>query len=150
MTGKIDYTKKMEIAMRNLISDILSNVAEKGLPGDHHFFITYDPKYPDTEISDWLLEKYPEEMTIIIQHWFEDLRVFEKYFEITLNFGDSPERLKINFDSIMSFVDPSVEFGLKFEKNKDVSSDTNEEKLRDKQSPETSNTKIINLDSFRK
>ncbi len=116
MIGKIDYTKKMEIAMRNLISDILSNVAEKGLPGDHHFFITYDPKYPDTEISDWLLEKYPEEMTIIIQHWFEDLRVFEKYFEITLNFGDSPERLKINFDSIMSFVDPSVEFGLKFEK----------------------------------
>lgn len=150
MTGKIDYTKKMEIAMRNLISDILSNVAEKGLPGDHHFFITYDPKYPDTEISDWLLEKYPEEMTIIIQHWFEDLRVFEKYFEITLNFGDSPERLKINFDSIMSFVDPSVEFGLKFEKNNDVSSDTNNETFRDKQSPETSNTKIINLDSFRK
>ena len=150
MTQKIDYTKKMETAMRNLISEILLGVKEKGLPGNHHFFITYDPKYPSNKISDWLLEKYPEEMTIIIQHWFEDLKVFEKYFEITLNFGDSPERLKINFESIISFVDPSVEFGLKFEKNKNTDSNTFEEISQEEQSKETLNTKVINLDSFRK
>jgi hypothetical protein len=150
MTEQIDYTKKMETAMRTLIPDLLSEVEESGLPGNHHFFITYDPRYPGSEISDWLLEKYPEEMTIIIQHWFEELKVSNEYFEITLNFGDSPERLKIIFESIISFVDPSVEFGLKFEKNKNTNSDIDEEIPHEEQSGEESNPKIINLDSFRK
>ena len=149
MTDSIDYTKKMEMAMRGLISETMSNVEKNGLPGNHHFFITYDPKFPGTKISDWLLEKYPEEMTVIIQNWFEGLKVYKEYFEITLNFGDSPESLVIYFESIISFVDPSVEFGLKFERNRNTTSQEIEEESEEKNQPEFKDTKVINLDKFR-
>ena len=149
MTDSIDYTKKMEMAMRGLISETMSNVEKNGLPGNHHFFITYDPKFPGTKISDWLLEKYPEEMTVIVQNWFEGLKVYKEYFEITLNFGDSPESLVIYFESIISFVDPSVEFGLKFERNRNTTSQEIEEESEEKNQPEFKDTKVINLDKFR-
>ena len=149
MTDSIDYTKKMEMAMRGLISETMSNEEKNGLPGNHHFFITYDPKFPGTKISDWLLEKYPEEMTVIVQNWFEGLKVYKEYFEITLNFGDSPESLVIYFESIISFVDPSVEFGLKFERNRNTTSQEIEEESEEKNQPEFKDTKVINLDKFR-
>jgi len=149
MTDSIDYTKKMEMAMRGLISETMSNVEKNGLPGNHHFFITYDPKFPGTKISDWLLEKYPEEMTVIVQNWFEGLKVYKEYFEITLNFGDSPESLVIYFESIISFVDPSVEFGLKFERNRSTTGQEVEEESEEKNQPEFKDTKVINLDKFR-
>ena len=149
MTDSIDYTKKMEMAMRGLISETMSNVEKNGLPGNHHFFITYDPKFPGTKISDWLLEKYPEEMTVIVQNWFEGLKVYKEYFEITLNFGDSPESLVIYFESIISFVDPSVEFGLKFERNRNTTSQEIVEESEEKNQPEFKDTKVINLDKFR-
>ena len=149
MTDSIDYTRKMEIAMRGLISDTMSNVEKNGLPGNHHFFITYNPKFPGTKVSDWLLEKYPEEMTIIVQNWFEGLKVYKEYFEITLNFGDSPESLTIYFESIISFVDPSVEFGLKFETNKNTANHEVKTEAKEKSQSDSSNSKVINLDSFR-
>ncbi len=67
MIEKIDYTEKMQIAMRHLIVDVLSDIERDGLPGNHHFYITFDPRHPEVSINDWLLEKYPDEMTIIIQ-----------------------------------------------------------------------------------
>ena len=149
MTDSIDYTRKMEIAMRGLISDTISNVEKNGLPGNHHFFITYNPKFPGTKVSDWLLEKYPEEMTIIVQNWFEGLKVYKEYFEITLNFGDSPESLTIYFESIISFVDPSVEFGLKFETNKNTINHEVKMESKEESQSDSSNSKVINLDSFR-
>ena len=94
---------------------ILLDVADNGLPGDHHFFITFDTGHPDVEIADWLSDRYPGEMTVVMQHWFDNLEVAEDGFAVTLNFGDAPERLYIPFDAILTFVDPSVEFGLRFE-----------------------------------
>ncbi len=159
MIEKIDYTKKMQIAMRHLIVDVLSDVQRDGLPGNHHFHITFDTRYPGISINDWLSEKYPDEMTIIIQNWFDKLKVTNEYFEIVLNFGDTPEMLSIPIDSIITFADPSVQFGLKFEKN--INKELNEpnEELNKNLVPknslkgkktDSSDQKVISLDSFRK
>ena len=115
MTRTIDYGNLMHNAMRGLILDVLRMVEKDGLPGDHHFFITFDTRHPDAAMADWLHERYPEEMTVVMQHWYEGLAVDDDGFAITLNFGDTPEPLYIPFDAIRTFVDPSVEFGLRFE-----------------------------------
>ena len=112
---RLDYGSLMHRAMRRLIREVLEGVSEDGLPGDHHFFIAFDTMHPDVEIADWLSDRYPNEMTVVLQHWFENLDVGEDGFAVTLNFGDSPEPLYIPYDAIRSFVDPSVEFGLRFE-----------------------------------
>jgi len=111
----IDYGNLMHRAMRGLIQEVLVNVAKDGLPGEHHFFITFDTMHPDVEIADWLSDRYPGDMTVVIQHWFDNLEVTDEGFTITLNFGENPETLYIPYDSIQTFVDPSVEFGLRFE-----------------------------------
>ncbi|MBJ3763991.1 hypothetical protein ILP92_14660 [Maribius pontilimi] len=115
MTRSIDYGNLMHTAMRGLIRRVLEDVKDNGLPGDHHFFITFDTMHPDVEIADWLSDRYPGEMTVVMQHWFDGLDVTEEGFSVTLNFGDSPEPLYIPYDAIRTFVDPSVEFGLRFE-----------------------------------
>ncbi|MGR3434529.1 MAG: SspB family protein [Shimia sp.] len=115
MADTIDYGNLMHRAMRTLIREVLTGVAERGLPGAHHFFITFDTMHPDVEIADWLSDRYPGEMTVVMQHWYDDLTVEEEGFAVTLNFGDSPEPLWIPYDAIKTFVDPSVEFGLRFE-----------------------------------
>lgn len=115
MSKPIDYGNLMHDAMRGLIRKVLDGIAANGLPGEHHFFITFDTMHPDVELADWLSDRYPEEMTIVIQHWFDNLDVGDDGFAITLNFGDSPEPLYVPFDAIRTFVDPSVEFGLRFE-----------------------------------
>jgi len=119
MTTGINYGSLMHQAMRGLIRTVLLDVKENGLPGDHHFFITFDTGHPDVEIADWLSDRYPGEMTVVMQHWFDNLRVTEDGFAVTLNFGDAPEPLYIPFDSILTFVDPSVEFGLRFESSEE-------------------------------
>ncbi len=116
MPGRtIDYGTLMHRAMRGLIHEVLAQVARDGLPGKHHFFITFDTQHPDVELADWLSDRYPNEMTIVLQHWFQDLEAAEEGFSVTLNFGDSPEPLYVPYDAIKTFVDPSVEFGLRFE-----------------------------------
>ena len=115
----IDYGNLMHRAMRGLIQEVLVNVAKDGLPGEHHFFITFDTMHPDVEIADWLSDRYPGDMTVVIQHWFDNLEVTDEGFTITLNFGENPETLYIPYDSIQTFVDPSVEFGLRFETQSD-------------------------------
>ncbi|RMC34851.1 SspB family protein [Paracoccus alkanivorans] len=113
--SEIDYGGMMHRAMQGLIADVLQDVADNGLPGEHHFFITFDTREDGVEMADWLRERYPEEMTIVIQHWFENLIIDDEGFNITLNFGNSPEPMRIPFDALRTFVDPSVEFGLRFE-----------------------------------
>lgn len=116
MTRKtIDYGSLMHKAMRGLIRDVLLQVSREGLPDEHHFFITFDTTHPDTEIADWLSDRYPTEMTVVMQHWFDKLDVTDDGFAVTLNFGEVPEALYIPYDAIKTFVDPSVEFGLRFE-----------------------------------
>ncbi|MDB6177826.1 ClpXP protease specificity-enhancing factor SspB [Paracoccus sp. Z330] len=123
----IDYGGMMHRAMQGLIANVLRSIATDGLPGEHHFFITFDTRDDGVEMADWLRERYPEEMTIVIQHWFDNLTVDEDGFSITLNFGNSPEPMRIPFDALRTFVDPSVEFGLRFESPDDDEDDEDED-----------------------
>jgi hypothetical protein len=153
MTRQIDYGNLMHRAMRGLIRDVLSDVAERGLPGAHHFFITFDTTHPEVEIADWLSDRYPEEMTIVLQHWFDQLEVDDDGFSVTLNFGDSPEPLYIPFDAIVTFVDPSVEFGLRFESHEadpEDPPDGPEDRPDTDEAPATRDAEVVRLDAFRK
>ena len=115
MNRSIDYGKLMHNAMRRLIQEVLSGVAAEGLPGKHHFFITFDTMHPDVEIADWLSDRYPGEMTIVLQHQFWDLEVSDDTLDLTLSFNKVPERLIIPFEAMTGFADPSVQFGLQFQ-----------------------------------
>ena len=155
MPRKIDYGKLMHRAMRGLIQEVLAGVAGEGLPGEHHFFITFDTAHPDVAMADWLHDRYPEEMTIVIQHWFDGLDVRDDGFSITLNFGDNPEPLDIPYDAIRTFVDPSVEFGLRFESHEVEEEDEDAPMVEDAE-PDDEETagkgdaEVVSLDSFRK
>lgn len=153
MSEHIEYGQLMHSAMRGLIRKVLTDVAQNGLPGEHHFFITFDTTDPDAALADWLRERYPEEMTVVIQHWFENLEVEEDGFSITLNFGNSPEPLYIPLDAIRTFVDPSVEFGLRFETQDEDDEDEEElEELSEDNSEEApkADAEVVSLDQFRK
>ena len=155
MSRSIDYGNLMHEAMRGLIRKVLSDVAEHGLPGAHHFFISFDTGHPDVEIADWLSDRFPEDMTIVMQHWFDDLQVDEDGFAVTLNFGNNPERMYVPYDSIRTFVDPSVEFGLRFE-SQDEDDDEPDPGKPDEELAEVledeapSDAEVVSLDSFRK
>src|SRR6201988_2578580 len=114
-TDHIRYDVLARDALRGVLRRVLTDAAEHGLPGEHHFFITFLSKADGVKLSPRLLAQYPEEMTIILQHQFWDLVVQEDRFEVGLSFGGVPERLVIPFSSIKSFFDPSVQFGLQFE-----------------------------------
>jgi hypothetical protein len=112
----IRYDILAQDALRGVIRKVLSEVAATGrLPGDHHFFITFLTGAPGVRISQHLKSKYPEQMTIVVQHQFWDLKLTETQFEIGLSFSDTPERLVIPFNAIRGFYDPSVNFELEFE-----------------------------------
>ena len=153
MNKTIDYGTLMHKAMRTLIFDVLKDVEQSGLPGEHHFFITFDTTVEGVEISEWLRQRYPEEMTIVIQHWFDGLNVKKDGFDITLNFGDQPESLVVPFLAILTFVDPSVEFGLRFEQNEDDEQPKFSEMEKENDQENKSSKKkgdVVSLDSFRK
>jgi hypothetical protein len=114
-TDHIRYDVLARDALRGVLRRVLADASEHGLPGDHHFFITFNSTAEGVKISPRLLAQYPEEMTVILQHQFWDLVVTEERFEVGLSFGGVPERLVIPFSAIKSFFDPSVQFGLQFE-----------------------------------
>ncbi len=111
----IRYDVLTQEALRGVVRKVMVEIAQTGLPGDHHFFITFDTRHPDARISSRLAEQYPDEMTVIMQHQFWDLNVTESAFEIGLSFNGVPERLVVPFKAISAFVDPHASFGLKFE-----------------------------------
>ena len=164
MGRTIDYGNLMHEAMRGLIRKVLDDVCENGLPGEHHFFITFDTGHPDAELADWLFDRYPGEMTVVMQHWYDNLEVTDEGFSVTLNFGDAPEPLYIPYDAIKTFVDPSVEFGLRFETQADEDEDTDDApqnlpaakpaspSVADQDAAEDAqkDAEIVSLDSFRK
>lgn len=101
-------------SLRNVIKDTLRMVSKNGLPGTHHFYLSFKTNYPGVDLPDFLREEYPEEITIVLQYEFWDLEVAEESFCVTLCFNDIHERLNVPFNAIVSFVDPSVKFGLQF------------------------------------
>jgi hypothetical protein len=114
-TDHIRYDVLARDALRGVLRRVLTDAAEHGLPGEHHFFITFLSTAEGVKLSPRLLAQYPEEMTVILQHQFWDLVVTEDRFEVGLSFGGIPERLVVPFNSIKSFFDPSVQFGLQFD-----------------------------------
>jgi hypothetical protein len=114
-SGRLNYGHLMQKAMRRMMAEVLGTVAENGLPGKHHFYISFDTSHPGVDIPDWLRETYPDEMTIVLQEWFDDLAVTPDRFSVTLNFSNQPETLVVPFAAVRTFVDPSVKFGLKFD-----------------------------------
>ena len=111
----IRYDVLTQEALRGVVRKVMVEIAQTGLPGEHHFFITFDTHHPDARISSRLAEQYPDEMTVVMQHQFWDLTVTDTAFEIGLSFNGVPERLLVPFKAISAFVDPHASFGLKFE-----------------------------------
>ncbi|WP_342641588.1 SspB family protein [Rhodoligotrophos ferricapiens] len=109
------YDLMAQDALRGVVKAALKRAARTGLPGDHHFFIAFDTKHPGVKISERLRKKYPEDMTIVLQHQFWSLEVYDDRFEVDLSFDNIPERLSIPLTAIKGFFDPSVQFGLQFE-----------------------------------
>ena len=152
MTQTINYSDLMNKALRQLMASVLEEIAVEGLPGNHHFFISFDTQYPGVDMPSWLKEQHPKDITIVIQNWFEDLVVSNEWFEITLSFSNQPTRLHVPFDAVLTFVDPSVEFGLRFDNPEDEDDAVEEviQEIEDEDAPVESKSDVVSLDSFRK
>jgi hypothetical protein len=159
------YDLLTENAMRSVMHQVLSQVCLTGLPGDHHFFITFKTKAHGVQIAPRLQEAHPDEMTIVLQHQYKDLQVAEDHFSVSLSFNNIPETLIIPFSSVVSFFDPSVEFGLRFGSVETLEEleqliGTDADDFSNNFNPESSATKsirentesaeIVDIDSFRK
>lgn len=112
--SRIDYGRLVEGALRGVVRDVLTRAGREGLPAPHHFYVTFRTQHPGVDIPAFLRERYPADMTIVLQHQFWDLDVTEDGFAVTLSFGDQPYRLKVPFLALKVFADPGVEFGLQF------------------------------------
>ena len=151
---QIDYETMVQSALLTVVYNALSIASKQGLPSDHHFYISFSTHYPGVQLPDYLLEQYPEEITIILQHEFWDLEVDVNGFSVTLCFDELNERLKIPFESITSFVDPSVKFGLQFVpgyvdgEEEELSSPEKKGVTFDQNGQPISN--VVTLDTFRK
>lgn len=159
MPKGINYGQLMQKALRELIAEVLGQVAREGLPGDHHFFITFDTMHPGVDMSDSLRARYPGSMTIVLQEWFENLAVMKDRFSVTLNFGNVPEVIVIPFDALTTFADPSVEFGLRFDAHEETEeADESDDEPDDPDGRPSEPTPIrqqrdgdvVSLDKFRK
>ena len=144
-------------ALRGVVRKVLTETAKAGLPGNHHFFISFASTAPGVRLPARLVERYPSEMTIVLQNQFWDLKVNDTGFEVGLSFDDRPELLSIPFAAILGFFDPSVEFGLKFEVESDIDSEDSEDEdgvdddgEGDDEPAPPSGDKVVSLDSFRK
>lgn len=111
----LPYDKMVENALRGVVRQALASVASQGLPGNHHFYLTFRTTHPGVEIADRLHAQYPQDMTIVLQHQFWGLEVADDHFVVHLMFSEIPERLKVPYGALVSFVDPSVKFGLQFQ-----------------------------------
>ena len=151
------YDLLAQQALRGVVREALNIAAATGLPGEHHFYIAFNTKYPGVEISERLAQRYPREMTIVLQHQYWNLKVHDDRFEAELSFDNIPEKLVIPFDAVKGFLDPAVQFGLQFEsvpvksKLKEVPAAVSDTAAPDSEAaPAPDSPKIVSLDSFRK
>lgn len=150
------YDKMVEQALRGVVKQAIEEVMKDGLPGDHHFYITFITDFPGVEIPDYLRDRYPGEMTIVLQYQFYDLSVDKEKMKVTLSFNNVPERLTIPVSAITIFADPSVNFALQFQplgddSGPDIDPDDEEEEGKkgdDKKGGKTG--EVVSLDKFRK
>ena len=116
MNDRFHYDALVDDALRGVVRRVLRQVGEKGLPGSHHFYISFRSTDPGVHLPDYLRAKYPEEMTIVLQHQYWDLIINDEFFEVTVSFNKQQERIKVPFAALSAFVDPSVRFGLQFDR----------------------------------
>ncbi len=116
----MDYEALVRDAYRLIVRKVLIRVAKTGLPGDHHFYVTFDINAPGVEVPDYLHARFPDEMTVVLQHDFWGLEVDDAGFEVQLHFDGKPTRLAIPFDALTGFLDPSVQFGVKFQGDDEI------------------------------
>jgi hypothetical protein len=116
MNDRFHYDALVDDALRSVVRRVLTQVAETGLPGSHHFYISFRSNDPGVELPDYLRAKYPDEMTIVLQHQYWGLIIREDDFEVTVSFNKLQERIKVPFAALSAFVDPSVRFGLQFDR----------------------------------
>ncbi|TWB47041.1 SspB family protein [Nitrospirillum viridazoti] len=158
-TDLLRYDRMVEAALRRVVRDALKEVQEHGLPGEHHFFISFRTQYPGVRMPEFLRAKYPDEITIVLQYQFYGLDVNDERVEVTLSFNGSHERLVVPMAAITTFADPSVNFALQFqppdeEEGEDVVDETAEEEEavpegEDDDTPKQGGT-VVALDAFRK
>ena len=149
------YDKMVEQALRGVVRQAVEAVIGDGLPGDHHFYITFMTDYPGVSIPDYLRDRYPGEMTIVLQYQFYDLSVDKEKMKVTLSFNNVPERLTIPLAAITTFADPSVNFALQFqtvddEDEEGEEGDTLPELKEDKPEEPVEKGVVVSLDQFRK
>ncbi len=145
MTEEIDYKQLIQRAFREMLKGLLAKVGEEGLPGDHHFVIVFDTRVPGVHMPGWMKAKYPEEMTIVMQHWFDNLAIMEDRFGITLSFNGVGESLVIPFNALKTFADPHAKFQLQFEPILD-----DPEPPKPEETPKPESGGVVSLDAFRK
>ncbi|MEO7565195.1 MAG: ClpXP protease specificity-enhancing factor SspB [Aestuariivirga sp.] len=160
------YDQLAQNALKGVVREALRKVERSGLPGEHHFYIQFDTRYPGVSIGDRLLERYPREMTVVLQHQFYNLIVTDERFQVELSFDNIPEKLVIPFASVKGFLDPAVQFGLQFElapmeagaaeEAKPAIAATKPKVVADTEKPEPATEpdndapKVVSLDAFRK
>lgn len=150
---EINYDKLVEKALKHVVIGALNIAAEEGLPGEHHFYITFRTTHPAVRISAQLINQYPDEMTIVLQHQFANLMVGETYFEVDLSFGGIPQTLRIPYESIIYFADPYAKFGLSFNSGEDMmNKNIDSEDFRDnkKVKKASGSATVIDIEAFRK
>ncbi|RIJ21288.1 stringent starvation protein B [Henriciella barbarensis] len=165
MTDYIGYEALTQAAMRGVVRQTLRQTAENGAaPGEHHFYITFRTKAPGVKMADQLIERFPDEMTIVIQHQFWDLEVHDSHFELILKFSGVPQHLSIPYAAMTRFVDPAVNFGLSFEKELtkgepeiiSPASETPAEAIKEEPEPaakasgDGSGSTVVSIDAFRR
>ena len=160
------YDQLAQNALKGVVREALRKVERSGLPGDHHFYIQFDTRYPGVSIGDRLLERYPREMTVVLQHQFFNLLVTDERFQVELSFDNIPEKLVIPFAAVKGFLDPAVQFGLQFElapmeaavteESKSAIAaakpkvQTDNEESEPATEPDNDAPKVVSLDAFRK
>lgn len=167
---RIGYNAMVEAAMRSVVRKAVELAASEGLPGEHHFYITFRTDHPDAKLPDHLHKRYPREMTIVLQHQFWNLAIDDVALEVDLSFNQKLERLRVPLDALITFADPSVNFGLQFhpsspedEEEEDVvelggdeAVDTIDDGAEATQTPGDENAaghdadNVVTLDAFRK
>lgn len=163
MTTPIDdntlrYDRMVEKALRSVARTAIEEVIDNGLPGDHHFYITFLTEYDGVQIPDYLRERYPNEMTIVLQYQFYDLSVDDEFLRVTLSFNNIPEKLVIPMAAITIFADPSVNFALQFQPLDDedgydddpVTDKPDTKKSKPKSDKADEKGEVVSLDQFRK
>jgi len=149
-----DYPKMVETALRGVMREALAHAAREGLFGDHHFYVTFRTRAPGVVIAKYLLTKYPDEMTIVLQHQYRGLEVGDDAFSVSLSFQSRSERLTIPFAAVTTFADPSVNFGLQFEAHAGVPAEAARLPAQiaapEAAEPERPAAEIVTLDKFRK